>query len=238
MSWFRKSTTKHLFILQDDGRFGTVHHQNLGDMSHEYVEFDEVTSNKTQFVKMKIGSKRLRLFSIFILSFLFLFLGRSAQLQIVEGGHYQALSVRNRESVKLIVPPRGSIFDRHGQLLASNEATFSLTMTIGDLPIDEEERTEQIEYVASLAGLVRTDIDLLISDFISRPYDAIPVKEYLSYETAMRLAIELASIDAFDLVTGTKRVYSSSAPSLSHVLGYTGNVSASELETLICDVRI
>jgi penicillin-binding protein 2 len=228
----KNKTKKPLFVLQNDGRLGDVHDDGMASIHQTYVDFEFLEDSKTQFLTMKIGSKRLRGFSIFMFVFFLLFLGRSAQLQIIDGEHYQSLSTRNRESLNLIVPPRGSIFDRYGQLLASNEATFTLTMTIADLPTDTETRNAQIEYVASIAGLMRTDIDLLISDFSSRPYDAVPIKEHLSHEAAIRLAIELAPIDAFDLVTGTKRIYHSPATSLSHVIGYTGNVSASELKRL------
>ena len=153
-------------------------------------------------------------------------------MQIIQGDHYFGLAQNNREYTSLLVPARGTIFDRWGRELATNEPTFTMTMRIADLPEDNDARTDQIAHVASIAGLQPTDIDLSISKYSNYSYDYVPVKEHVNYETAMRLAIELSGIPAFDLTNNTKRVYSSSAPSLAHVMGYTGLVSANDLDTL------
>jgi penicillin-binding protein 2 len=178
-----------------------------------------------------LSPARVRLVALLFVASFLLFFGRSAQLQIVQGEHYTSLSDRNRERVELLVPSRGLILDRDGEPLAWNEPAFLLTMTIASLPEDEVERAELFDHVGDLAGLQRTDFDLLLSQYSDRRYDAIPVLDELNYESAVRLAIEVSSLPGFDLTTHSKRVYISGVDSLSHVLGYTGAISASDLET-------
>ncbi|KKW31829.1 MAG: Penicillin-binding protein 2, partial [Candidatus Uhrbacteria bacterium GW2011_GWA2_52_8d] len=159
-----------------------------------------------------------------------LFIGRSAYVQIFQGEHYKMLSSQNREYLELLVPTRGSVMDKQGVLLAWNEPAFVLTMTLDDLPTGED-RDVLFARVANLIGAQPTDLDLLISQYASRPFDPIPVKDDIAYESAIRLAIEVSDLPGFSLTTRTKRVYSSSTSSLSHVLGYTGLLSVSDIES-------
>ena len=158
-----------------------------------------------------------------------LFIGRSAHLQIIRGEHFTVLSSQNKERVELVLPSRGLISDSEGTPLAWNEPAFVLTMTAVDLPLSEE-RDTLFARVANLIGAQPTDLDLLLSQYAARPYDAIPIADDLPYESAIRLAIEVSDLPGFSLTTRTKRIYSSSAPSLSHLLGYTGSLSVADFE--------
>jgi penicillin-binding protein 2 len=237
MNLFRKSSKSYVFVLQDDGRFGAVHQQGQ-DIDNDCIDLFSPATRHARYLKPTISRGRLTFFGIILVSFTLLFMGKAAHLQIVQGEHYLNLAQNNRQDTSLLVPARGAIYDRWGKELATNEPTFTMTMKIADLPETDGERNAQIESIATLSGLVRTDIDLLISEYASRPFDAVPVKEHLSYERAMRLAIELSSIPAFELVSQTKRVYASSATSLSHVLGYTGLVSPRDLDGLDNSYRL
>jgi penicillin-binding protein 2 len=231
VKFFKKTNKSRVFVLQDDGRHGAVHEQGAA-FQNDCLDMFSPSTGKTRYMRTTISRTRLRIFSIVLASFVLLFLSKAAHLQIIQGDHYFGLAQNNREYTSLLVPARGTIFDRWGRELATNEPTFTMTMRIADLPEDNDARTDQIAHVASIAGLQPTDIDLSISKYSNYSYDYVPVKEHVNYETAMRLAIELSGIPAFDLTNNTKRVYSSSAPSLAHVMGYTGLVSANDLDTL------
>lgn len=176
-----------------------------------------------------VNRRRLRLGLFLFLSVSSLFLARSAHLQIIRGADYAALSNKNKEHVELLVPPRGLIRDVAGTLLAWNEPAFVLTITQSELP--QEERGAIFLRVSALSGLQPTDLDLLLSRYASRPFDPIPVADDIPYETAIRLAIEVPDLPGFSLTTRTKRVYTSFVPSLSHVLGYTGGLSETDVQT-------
>ena len=67
---------------------------------------------------------------------------RLIQLQVWEHETYQTRSEQNRIQVQPLAPPRGLIYDRNGELLASNRPISTLTVVqerVRDLPglIDE-----------------------------------------------------------------------------------------------------
>lgn len=224
----RLTSKSRVFHIQDDGAFGRIasDRSDMGD-----TLFGVKAKDRTDSLACTLQPGRVRfVIFLFVLSF-FLFFARSAQLQIIQGDHYTALSDRNRERVELLVPSRGKILDRWGEPLAWNDPAFLLTMTISELPEDDIERAELFDYVGNLVGLQRTDFDLLLSEYIHEFYQPIPVVDEITYESAVRLAIEVSSLPGFDLTTHSKRVYVSGINSLSHVLGYTGSISATDLET-------
>ena len=47
--------------------------------------------------------------------------GRMYYLQVVESAKYQKLADDNRINLRLLAPPRGVIYDRHGEVLAHNQ---------------------------------------------------------------------------------------------------------------------
>lgn len=175
-----------------------------------------------------LNPKRLTIVLAIIFVTFFLFFSKAVFLQLVEGASYRTLAEGNRVRTQVITPPRGIIYDRTGVILAENEPTFTLTMTIADLPRDTTERSTLFNRIADQSGIVRTDLDLFVTKHAATPYDAIPIKKGIPYESAIRLSIETADIDGFSLETGLARAYHPSAPSLSHVLGYVGTISSEE----------
>jgi penicillin-binding protein 2 len=226
MSWLKKraNSSQHIFPIQQYDTFGPL------DRSASDVAFDSIfwskknhqhTQDELLSLVPSVGTGRMRLGLLFIGLIVLCYFARLVYLQGYQGDYYSALSYQNRDYSETTVPPRGLIQDRDGTPLAWNEPTFVLTMTISELP-QNEERIELFARVANLIGYQPTDLDLLVSRYYSRQYDAIPVVSELSYESAIRLAIAVRDLPGFALSTQMKRIYASSVPSLSHVLGYTG----------------
>ncbi|MBI4435192.1 penicillin-binding protein 2 [Candidatus Uhrbacteria bacterium] len=232
--FFRKRPSYgSLFRLQEDGRYGRLGSDRTDSGLEAFMAIGahgEGTGSRGPVpLSTSVSRRRVRIGFICVAVVTALFVGRSAQLQIIQGGQYFALSSQNRERVELILPPRGIIYDATGSALAWNEPAFVLTMTPADLPIGQT-RDELFVRVAGLIGGQPTDLDLLLSQYSSRPTDAIPIADDLPYESAIRLAIEVSNLPGFSLTTRTKRIYTSSAPSISHVLGYTGSLSEQDFE--------
>ena len=156
------------------------------------------------------------------------FLARAAYLQVLQGTAYRSLAEQNRVRVQTLTAPRGIITDRRGEVLAQNVPTFVFEMTPADLPTDAAERDALLTRASELAGVTRTDLDLLLTKTADDPYEPAVVTKGMPYETAMRLAIESTQLPGFSLSTATTRHYNSTAPSLSHVLGYMGSLSPEE----------
>jgi len=233
MFGFKRSSSDTLFRLQQDGRYGMV----TGDTSDSDLEQflarspdGETRQNRGPVpLSTSVSRRRVRVGLGLVLMIAAIFFGRSAQLQVVQGQHYSTLSSHNKERADLLLPARGLVYDTTGAPLAWNEPAFVLTMTQADLP-DGDERVALFARVADLIGVQPTDLDLLLSQYSTHPFDPIPIVDDLPYESAIRLAIEVSDLPGFSLTTRTKRIYVSSVPSLSHVLGYTGSLSEADFE--------
>jgi penicillin-binding protein 2 len=229
--FFRKNKSgSRIFNIQEDGRLGQVDRLDTGNIEEYLTGGLGSPSKRNQNLRCTISKSRMRFMAVVIVVVVVIFVCRAGQLQIAKGEYYRSLSDRNRNRVELIVPPRGDIHDRYGTPLAWNEPSFVLTMTISELPKEDVERRELFKHVAEQVGLQITDLDLIMSEYISRPYDSIPVAEDIPYEAGIRLAIEVASLPGFELDTKTKRVYNATVSSMSHIMGYTGSLSARDLE--------
>lgn len=229
MRWRRHISTP-LFPVQEDGRFGAATRDGEAPIEHALI--DSRLSSGARFMGLSIPRRRFRWGIGIFSAVLCLFVGRAAQLQVVEGSHFRGLAEGNRYRTHVLTPARGIVYDRNGEILVENVPAFVLTMTPGDLPEDVTERSAVLARVADLAGMQPTELDLLLTDSASNPYEAVPVKHGLSYEAALRLAIAVSSLPGFRLESSSTRSYQLSATSLSHVLGYTGAINAEELDGL------
>lgn len=232
MTFRKRPHASRLFRLQDDGRFEHLGRDGSDADLEQFLTMGDGSRGRGRGsvpLNTSINARRLRTGLYMMMGVALLFLGRSVQLQVIEGESYAERSNQNRESIERLVPTRGIIFDRFHTPLAWNEPAFVLTMTAADLPKGEA-RTTLFAQVADSIGSHPTELDLLLTRYANRPYEPIPVEDDLPYESAIRLAGEVSGFPGFGLVTRTKRLYVSGTPSLSHILGYTGTLGASEFD--------
>src|SRR5688500_12765398 len=79
---------------------------------------------------------RLAISAGFVLSLFLLLFARFFYLQVSQREHYHTLAEANRISISPIVPNRGLIFDRNGEVLAHNYSAYTLEIVpskAGDL---------------------------------------------------------------------------------------------------------
>lgn len=150
--------------------------------------------------------------------------GRLWQLQVDQAGHFSLLAEENRVSQRLIVPPRGRIFDRTGQVLARNvpsyrvrvvrESTQDLEATLRDLarliPLDERQITE-----------------ILAAARVHRAFVPVLVREGLSWDEVTAVAVHSPHLPGVVLDSTLLRDYPYREV-LAHVLGYVGPVTKDE----------
>lgn len=231
----KKIEKSSLFGVQQNGKntikLSDQHKRTLEDLLGDDSCQEKITGRR--FLGSTIANGRFKAAGIFFLCIFFLLLARTAQLQILQGEYYQKQAVKNRVRTTILVPTRGTITDRHGVVLVDNVPSFVLNMKISDIPVAEDERNRVIKKIMDLIGWQRADIDLLITEHANSPNDPVPVKKGISYETAMRLAIETANLPGFSLETTRLRLYNTSAGSLSHILGYVGKINSDELNKYV-----
>jgi penicillin-binding protein 2 len=154
--------------------------------------------------------------------------GRLIYLQIVSYSHFATLAEGNRLRAEPVTPPRGLIFDRNGVPLAENRPSYELDVVPEQVP-DLDAMLKNIGEVVDLrpSDLKRFN-DLLKT---KRPFQPLPLRTELSDDEIARFAAQRQDFPGVDIRATLSRYYPE-GPLTAHVLGYTGIVSADELQQL------
>jgi len=148
-------------------------------------------------------------------------------LQILEGEEFRRLSENNCIRLQSIDAPRGLIFDRNSKLLVDNRPAFNLSI----VPMDAKPVEATLKKIARYSNVGETE---MISKFpltkISRSYNPVLLQPDIGRDTLAAMEVH-----GFDLpgvlinVTPCREyIYKKS---VSHLLGYLGQISISELRS-------
>jgi penicillin-binding protein 2 len=148
------------------------------------------------------------------------------ELQIKSPEIYNERAERNRIKALPIVAPRGKILDRDGRVIVDNHSSWSLILSRENL------REDHLHEIADGLHLDYDDLLKKVRRYRNRPkYEPIILKEDLSPS-------DLAFVDShrdpetfpeMELIESQRRLYPESGI-LAHVIGYTGEISESELD--------
>jgi penicillin-binding protein 2 len=150
-------------------------------------------------------------------------------LQIVSGGQFAALSEGNRTTLQAIPSSRGLIFDRTGQALVTNVPTYVVKIRPVDLP--EERRDEVVARLAALLNMDTADINAAIDGNPGSRFDLVRVASDVPEETGRLISEAGDALPGVEVVVESRRQYPDGAL-VSQLLGYTGPVSAEQLDAL------
>lgn len=192
-----------------------------------------------------------KIYIIFIVIFIFisLLISKVAWLQIVKGGYYYEMAEGNRVRIKRIEAKRGVVYDRNMKPLVRNRANFMLYAIPADLP-DEQDKEYSLDYIISeisaiLKNKTKEELLSLFQSFKKgslESYQPVFIEDNIPYEEAMKLYLKSSNWPGIFLSSQSKREYLNSYSkndsenqvtfgiSLSHILGYTGKINATELE--------
>lgn len=172
---------------------------------------------------------RARLLLLLVVLMLGVLLGRMAYLQVFQYDQHVSRSERNRTSVEAIPPTRGLIYDRQGRLLADNLPSHSLTLTrelAGDVPL----------VIARICQLLEQATDcqetlMERSRQRRRPFEPALLINQLNEEQIARVSVNRHLLPGVEVSAQLLRYYPG-GEALSHVLGYVGRISESDMVTL------
>jgi penicillin-binding protein 2 len=157
--------------------------------------------------------------------FLFLITG-FWELQIKSPEIYNERAERNRIKSLPVVAPRGKILDRDGRVIVDNHSSWSLILSRENL------HTEHLREIADGLHLDYDDLMQKVARYRKRPkYEPIIIKEEL---TPADLAFVESHRDPetfpeMETILSQRRLYPQNGV-LAHVIGYTGEISESELD--------
>jgi len=148
-------------------------------------------------------------------------------LQIIQGDEFKQRAEINALREIPLPSARGLIVDRHGQLLVQNSARFSAAIVPGDLP----ERGEAAVYrlLSSALNVPAEEIDQKVREGVASQGEYSPaiIREDIDRDAALVLMELAPHAPGLQVITEPSRRYLSGSL-LSHVLGYTGPISAEE----------
>lgn len=163
--------------------------------------------------------------SIIIVVTFGMLLSRLWRLQLIESEYFTELSYSNRTRLLRLSPPRGSIMDSNGKVLAHNQPTFALSVIPGEL----KEVEEVVAAGSSILGIAPERMRTLLLNAANSPkYKNYQIKKNLSIEEVSLLKSRIGATKGVVIETRPLREYPY-GESLCHVLGTMGEISPEEL---------
>jgi penicillin-binding protein 2 len=148
-------------------------------------------------------------------------------LQIGRGGYYSAVNGQNRLTVAPIPAVRGLIYDRAGRLLATNVASYVITVTPADLPFPQRDRV--VDRLSQLLSISREQIIEALDRNAGLRFDPVKIATDVPVDLARVVTEESRDLPGVAVTIENRREYAY-GPLVAHVLGYTGAVTQNDLE--------
>jgi penicillin-binding protein 2 len=174
--------------------------------------------------------QRIRIIAlVFILIFVIYSL-KLFSMQIMHGEVYRNRAESIARRVTIIPAQRGEIFDRtFTQPLVFNTDSFAVSITPAEVP--EGTISDLIGRVARILGISRDQIDRKIPVQYYYLYQPVEVAAHVPFATIAALAEQADSLPGVSWQSKPMRT-SSELGSLSHIVGYVGDITRDELTML------
>ena len=153
-------------------------------------------------------------------------LGRLIYLQIFKSNQYKLLANKNRISLRLLNPIRGTISDRNGKLLAINQNTFRVLCVVDN----KIELKKALFNLSKFIFLNNIETQKIVNDFEKKnknmPY---LIKENLKWNEVSSISANSFLIPTIIVESGLQRKYPFKQTS-AHTIGYLGPPTNNEIK--------
>lgn len=194
-------------------------------MSLRFPSLAQLKNNQAELQRFR---SRVGTVQLVVLVCFFLLALRLSYLQIVRHDDLLEQAENNRTAVIPVVPPRGTILDRNGVVLASNYTAYTLEITpskVGDLEATINALGELVE----IQGKDRRRFKRLREE--SRSFDSLPIRTRLSDAEVARFSAQRYRFPGVEIKARLFRQYPYGELA-SHVVGYIGRINAREKERI------
>lgn len=157
-----------------------------------------------------------------------LLLSRLVYLQVVEHEELLEQAENNRTAVLPTVPPRGSILDRNGIVLANNYSAYTLEITPAKVA-DLEATIQALSEIVDIQPRDRRRFKRLREE--SKSFDSLPIRNRLTDEEVARFSAQRYRFPGVDIKARLFRQYPHGELG-SHLIGYIGRINAREKERI------
>ncbi len=164
-----------------------------------------------------LGGAQLGLFGALV--------ARLYYLQVVESEKYKTLADENRISLRLLIPPRGRLLDRHGRALAMNQLNYRVVI----VPEQTGSVPAALEALSHILPLTEADHKRVLREVArKRRFVPVTVRENLTWDEVARIAVNAQDLSGIAIDVGSARHYPD-GPALAHVVGYVAPPSEADL---------
>ena len=149
-------------------------------------------------------------------------------LSIKSNIYFEKIAQRNTEKTEILIPIREQIFDRHQQILATNDLGFSIALS--PFLNSTKKLEKQIDFI--LKYFPTLEREKLIKEYKLEysPYNHSPivVVPFVAYEQIQKIYTQLTQNPEISITPSTKRLYPYNALA-SHIIGYAGSANQSDI---------
>jgi|WetSurSiteA1Bulk_404760.scaffolds.fasta_scaffold00021_4 penicillin-binding protein 2 len=153
---------------------------------------------------------------------------RLIHLQVAGHEHYASLAKDNSIKIYPIIPTRGMIYDRHGNILAENTQSYSLEI----IPEKAKDLDDTLLRLQKLLNISDEKIDLFQKQRKRQKWFAsTPLLLSMSDEEIAKFAVNRPFFPGVDIKQRLVRHYPYNELA-AHVVGYVGRINEAEMKTL------
>lgn len=178
--------------------------------------------------ELKRFEHRVQIILIVVFVCFGLLLARLVFLQVVRHDELAEQAENNRTAILPVVPPRGSILDRNGVVLASNYSAYTLEITPSQVR-NVEATIDQLAEIIDIQPRDRKRFKRLREE--SKSFDSLPIRNRLSDEEVARFTAQRYRFPGVEIKARLFRQYPYGELA-SHVIGYIGRINIRDKERL------
>ena len=178
--------------------------------------------------EITVFRNRLMLAGLAIIVAFGILLARFTWLQVVQREYYHTLAEANRISVVPVVPNRGLILDRNGEVLAANYSAYTLEITPSKVP-NVERAIDELARVIDVTARDRRRFKKLQEE--SKNFESLPIRTRLTEEEVARFAVNRYRFPGFEIKARLFRSYPQGEVA-SHAIGYIGRINDADVRRI------
>ena len=179
------------------------------------------TALRDQQREVFVFRSRITVAGLLVLVAFGLLAGRFIWLQVVQREYYHTLAEQNRISVVPVVPNRGLILDRNGEVLAANYSAYTLEITPSRVA-NVERAIDDLATVIDVSPRDRRRFKKLQEE--SKNFESLPIRTRLTEEEVARFAVNRYRFPGFEIKARLFRSYPHGEVA-SHAIGYIGRIN-------------
>jgi len=156
---------------------------------------------------------------------LIILLGAAAKLQVLEVNEYARAAKNNRLRPLLVQAPRGTIYDRHGEVIAENVPAYQVLI----MPGKRDSMNAQIERLQPILGLNNSDIKRAWRKFNIAPHLPMILLADAPSDVIARLEERRRDFPGVLVFEYAKRHYPA-GDAVAHFIGYVSEINEEQLK--------